>query len=158
MCTATDQHLLPSESRDIDETQDVIPTSEEIPSTDLPQPISTPEVSTQETLEEEQNFPPGPQLLLNSLPAPESGNGQSSSYAEPLSVSPIPSRKTKSSAQSPQHNSTAAEEPPSKKARGDDATVMAQVHQAADPRTAQPGWLHTTHSRCQRQCSKSCLP
>lgn len=154
MYPAADGHPLPAESTDTDETQAVVPTPDKIPPTDSPQPepTSLPEVSALEASQVKHKSPLRPRsarrhLLLNGLPSPDGGDGQAASSAEPLPASPKPSRKTKSSVQSPQRDATAAEEPPSKKARADDVTAVAQVHQAADAGTTHPGLLHTTHTQ-----------
>lgn len=151
LCSAEDCHPLPAESTDTDETQAAVPTPDQIPPTDSAQPQTTSpaEVSTLEASQVKHKSPhrtrsASRQLLFNGSSTPSGGGGQSASSAEPLTASPKPSRKTKSSVQSPQHSATAAEEPPSKKARGDVVTAEVQVHQAADPRTTHSGWLHTT--------------
>lgn len=81
--------------------------------------------------------------LLNGSSSPNGGCGQSAISAELLTASPKPPRKTMSSTQSPLCSAAAEEEPPLKKARGDNVQAVTQGHQAADPRETHSGWLHT---------------
>lgn len=141
LCPAKDCQFFPAESS---ETQRVVPTPDEIPPTDSPQSISL--LDACDALEASHVKHKHPhrlrsahrQLLLNGFPSPDVGGGQPASSGRPLLESPKPSRKTKSSVQSPQHNATAVEEPSSKKIKGDNVTTAAEVHQDAEPETTPP--------------------
>lgn len=145
LCPAEDCPPLPAERTETDETQAALPTPDQLPPTDSPQPLEEPE--------EEEMSPARTQStrrqLLNSLSSPSGGCRESANAAELPTESSKASRKTKSSAHSPLHIATAEEEPPLKKTRGDNVATVTEVNLTAHLETTHSGWLHPGHSRHQ---------